>query len=115
MQAPSLNPRLLQIMRTARITNADRWPILASLAKLTEEVGETSEATLVELGFMRKDLKEGITGEAADVIICLLDILARVRSYQSPEELLTELDAELHRKSLKWYEKGIFRGNPALA
>ena len=51
------------------------WTSESALLKLNEEVGEVSEALLVETGLMpHKKLSEDSYSEAIDVILCLLDV-----------------------------------------
>ncbi len=84
-------------------SNVNTWPPLVRNAKLMEEVGEFSEALLHKLGHLpHKTMKEPIEGEAADIILCVIDTLAGVYPELSAEELRTMLETQLTKKSQKW-------------
>lgn len=79
------------------------FPALARNAKIMEEVGEFSEALLHKFGFLpHKKLKEPIEGEAADVIMCVIDTLASAYPELSSGELAEMLSAQIDKKSRKW-------------
>jgi NTP pyrophosphatase (non-canonical NTP hydrolase) len=82
-----------------------RYPILASMGKLTEEVGEFAEATLVSLGYINKELKEPYAGELADCIICLLDVYSRSNPLYSDQDIADVLNEQLRIKVSKWKSK----------
>lgn len=78
-------------------------PLLARNSKIMEELGEFSEALLHKLGFLpHKVLKEPLLGEAADVIICVVDTLAEAYPELTEEEVITQLHEHLQKKSVKW-------------
>lgn len=82
-------------------TNA--WSPLVRNAKIMEEVGEFSEALLFKLGHLpHKTMKEPIEGEAADIIICVIDTLQSVYPDMTVDELHDMLDKQLAKKSAKW-------------
>lgn len=56
------------------IYDHEKWAPLPLLAKLGEECGELSEHVLVNEQLIKKNLKEQIEGEAADVINCALGV-----------------------------------------
>ena len=56
------------------IYDHEPWAPLPLLAKLGEECGELSEHVLVNEQLIKKDLKERIEGETADVINCALGV-----------------------------------------
>lgn len=79
------------------------WPALVRNAKLVEEVGEFSEALLHKLGYLpHKIMKEPIEGEAADIILCVLDTLSAVYPDLTPDQLTDLLELQLAKKSIKW-------------
>lgn len=86
------------------------WVPLARNSKLMEEVGEFSEALLFKLGYLpHKTVKEPIEGEAADIIICVVDTLQSVYPDLSPDELTEMLQKQLAKKSEKWKDVMINR------
>ena len=81
----------------------NKFPILARNSKIMEELGEFSEALLHKLGFLpHKKMKEPIEGEAADIIICVIDALAGAYPDKSETELVDMLELQLTLKSEKW-------------
>ena len=96
---------LVDIIEFARSIPEKRFPVLASLGKLTEETGEFAEATLVVNGYIDKTLKEPMAGELADIIICALDVYSRSNELYSPEEVIQILEAQLKLKTKKWKAK----------
>lgn len=92
--------RLFEISKRAE---NDMFPVLARNVKLMEEVGELSEALLHKLGYLpHKTLKEPIEGEAADVILCAIDLLAGAYPDMTAEGLASMLEWQLTKKSQKW-------------
>lgn len=82
---------------------ANTFPVLARNAKTMEELGEFSEALLHKLGHLpHKTMKEPIEGEAADIIICVIDALAGAYPELTPNELAAILTTQLSIKSQKW-------------
>lgn len=68
-----------------------------------EEVGEFSEGLMHSQGWLpHKVMKEPLEGEVADVLICLLDTYASVRTDLTPDQVLATITAQLEQKSLKW-------------
>lgn len=75
--------------------------------KLMEEVGELAEAVLLETGHLQHKKKEwSCTEEAADVIIVVLAVLAKVYPNSSEEEILADLMHQLDVKYEK-YERNV--------
>jgi len=84
-------------------TPTNNFPVLARNSKIMEELGEFSEALLHKLGMLpHKEMKEPIEGEAADVIICVIDALAGAYPEMTAEGLTGMLEFQLGKKSLKW-------------
>lgn len=78
-------------------------PIFVRNAKLMEEVGEFSECLMHSMGFLpHKTMSEPLEGEVADVLICLLDTYAAVRTDLTSEQIIATIAAQLEKKSLKW-------------
>lgn len=87
----------------SRATENDVFPVLARNTKMMEEVGEFSEALLHKLGYLpHKTMKEPLEGEAADIIICVIDTMAAAYPDLSSEELNDMLIEQLVKKSRKW-------------
>lgn len=82
----------------------ESMPALALNNKLAEEFGEFAEALLVEQGYLqhKRDRIEGTFGEAADVIIVLLGVLAKHHRTMRPEEIKAQLADALERKNQKY-------------
>ena len=79
------------------------FPVLARSVKTMEELGEFSEALLHKLGHLpHKEMKEPIEGEAADVILCIIDALAGAYPEMTAEGLTSMLEWQLAKKSQKW-------------
>lgn len=74
--------------------------------KLMEEVGELAEALLYEDGLLphKAPLKEPSVGEAADIILMVMQVLANHYKI-SPKELLVLLKCHLETKLTKWNDK----------
>lgn len=92
-----------KLIQHSRRINRNKFPILASLAKCTEELGEFAEASMYNMGYLQhKQLKETPFAEAADVIICVVDTLAAQYPELSVDYIQEALEAELTRKQVKW-------------
>ena len=84
-------------------SESNAWPALVRNAKIMEEVGEFSEALLHKLGYLpHKIMKEPIEGEAADIIICVIDTLASAYPDLTPTQLTDMITHQLGKKSQKW-------------
>lgn len=92
-----------RLFAISKRTQNDAFPVFARNTKVMEEVGEFSEALLHKFGFLpHKKLKEPIEGEAADVILTILDTLAGAYPELSAGELTEMLSAQIDKKSKKW-------------
>lgn len=79
------------------------FPLFVRNSKITEELGEFSEALLHKMGYLgHKTMKEPLEGEAADVIICVLDTLACAYPELSEDELVAMVNSQLALKCTKW-------------
>lgn len=80
------------------------WDLGDVLAKCTEELGEFSEAIQIKRGKMphKEAVHNADVDEAADVLICVLDALARSYPDKPPSELHTMLSSALIKKGAKW-------------
>lgn len=79
------------------------FPLFVRNSKIMEELGEFSEALMHKMGFLpHKTMKEPLVGEAADVIICVMDTLSAAYPELSEEELADLLMEHLNKKSEKW-------------
>lgn len=92
---------LLHILKLSHRSTA---PIANRMIKLTEEIGELSESVNHFDGYLpHKTLKEPLAGEAADSIICVLDVMWKRYSEElSDDEILDLLFEQLEKKSDKW-------------
>lgn len=78
-------------------------PPLALGVKLSEEVGEFSEALLKQQGFLaHKELKERPIDEAADIFNVLIGCLAVMYPERTPYELTEELYDAICTKGEKY-------------
>lgn len=85
------------------ISRKSTWPVIARHVKASEELGELGTCVLVEQGLMpHKILKESSFGEAADTIICVLDVLVASWPQMSREDIIRSLTNSLADKSNKW-------------
>lgn len=95
-----MNKTLSDVIKTGRTTV---MPILGRVAKLQSEAGKFAEAVLIEQGHLpHKTLSESSFGEAADVIICVLDSLAAGYPEISPEWVVEHLHNHIEIKHNKW-------------
>jgi hypothetical protein len=70
---------------------------------LVEEVGELATELSVDSGYSKKpEGKDGITGEAVDVIICALDLIWVHNHSTTEEELEKYLGEIIKTKLAKW-------------
>lgn len=86
----------------------EQWTASEVLCKLFEEGGELSTAMLIETGKMpHKQLKQPdeVYEEAADVIICVLDALAKIYPDQEDNITINKLLNWLYTKMKKWNDK----------
>lgn len=89
--------------KIVQLASVNTAPVLVRHTKLTEECGEFAEALLHKLGYLpHKTMKEPIEGEAADVIICVIDTLREVYQDLSKEEFFDMLQKQLDLKGQKW-------------
>lgn len=75
-------------------------------AKLGEEFGELGLEVNIENGYVKNKPKgkDGVTGEAIDVIICALDIIYLNNPDLTKEELLDKIATVMLAKKQKWAE-----------
>lgn len=94
-----MNQIFKQIINTGRESD---MPVLGRVAKAQSELGELAEAILIEQGLLDKALPESSFGEAADTIICILDVLGAQYPQLSDDWILQNLETYLQRKHAKW-------------
>ena len=71
----------------------------AVLAKATEELGELSQEVMIEAGDHYKEPgKDGIVGEAIDLMICAIDMILQA----DPQFTEQQMQAIATRKLAKW-------------
>jgi len=68
-----------------------------SLAHASEELGELSEQVLIEEGVSYKEPKEGVIGEAIDLIICGLDLIYLTKPTITEAEIMAIADTKLNK------------------
>lgn len=86
-----------------KLSRRSVFPLFVRNSKIMEELGEFSEALMHKAGFLpHKTMKEPLEGEAADVIICVLDTLAEAYPELSINEVSSLLQYHLELKSAKW-------------
>ena len=72
----------------------------------TGEMGELAEEVGIANGFVLKPKgKEGILGEACDVMICLLDLIRKEYPNATPDELTELITITMASKTNKWIQK----------
>lgn len=99
----SIQPMKNILANIARLGNLDPKCDYALVLKLMEEVGELSECFNHFKGNLpHKTMKENIEGEAADVIICAIAIIARVYPDLNPDSVIQMIMKQLVLKSEKW-------------
>ena len=78
-------------------------PLFVRNSKIMEELGEFSEALMHQEGYLpHKTMKEELAGEAADVIICVLDTFAAANPGLTVFEVSALLQKHLELKTAKW-------------
>lgn len=78
-------------------------PTSAKGLKACEEMGELATAALYEQGYLQhKRVNESSFGEAADVVICVLDLLQALHPNLSHKQVVLELAHSLDTKFQKW-------------
>lgn len=75
------------------------------LATLMEEVGELSTEVAIDEGYSLKKSEEGILGEGADVIICVLDLIWLDSENVTDDKIEEMLMETLKLKLAKWLNK----------
>jgi len=84
----------------------NRLPLFVRNSKLMEEVGEFSEALIHKAGFKQyKELKEPLEGEAADVIICILNTLICAYPELNEKELYALVNSHVEKKCKAWSDR----------
>lgn len=89
------------ILATSRRIRDNRTKYMV-LAKANEEMGELAQEVLIAEGDHYKPAgKDGVIGEAIDLIVCATDMIYGVNPNITEEELV----AILEKKLAKWVEK----------
>jgi hypothetical protein len=104
---------LNQVWATSRIISRAEGPNLrtkyAVLAKGMEEMGELSQEIMISLGqHYKKPGKDGVIGEAIDVIVCMADLIF----HENPNLTEQEVQVLLAAKLAKWVEKTDIKNPP---
>lgn len=92
------------IRASRRIAPISGKDINFTIAKSVEELGEFSTAVLVEQGFITNKVNEhdAVFNESADVILCIVDILAKLYPNKAASEIYVSLLGAIDRKCEKW-------------
>ena len=96
---------LIQIIDYGRLLDHENrgLPTSAKGLKACEEMGELATAALYEQGYLQhKTVGESSFGEAADVIICVLDLLQALHPNLTQRQVVLELAHSLDTKFQKW-------------
>ncbi len=97
-----MQKEIKQVLKLSR-KKQNTLPTLARNVKAGEEFGEFSQALLHKLGYLpHKNLDESLMGETADLIMCALDTLCSAYAELSEEEVYSELEKQIAKKSIKW-------------
>ena len=83
------------------------WGVGDVLAQLLQEGGEFSEQVMIRAGKLpyKEPEFDGVFLEAADVIVCVIDAVAKMYPNDSPAMVLTKLSNAMNRKGIKWEGK----------
>lgn len=93
----------MNIEKIIQLSSINTVPVFVRHTKMVEECGEFAEALMHHFGYLpHKTMKEPIEGEAADVIICVLDTLREVYQDMPKAEFLEMLQKQLDLKGKKW-------------
>jgi NTP pyrophosphatase (non-canonical NTP hydrolase) len=93
----------MKINQILQLSDINPLPSLARHAKLVEESGEFAEAILYKLNILNyKTMKEPVEGEAADVIICVIDTLKSLYPDMDHDEFNNMLQSQIDKKCNKW-------------
>lgn len=93
----------MNLDKIIQLSSINTVPVFVRHTKMVEECGEFAEALLHHHGYLpHKTMKEPIEGEAADVIICVLDTLRSVYKDIPQQEFLDMLQKQLDLKAKKW-------------
>ena len=90
-----------KILKTSRKISNGRTRA-SVLAYLMEEVGELATEVNIKEGHSgKKEGKDGIIGEAVDVVLCAIDIMY----VENPDITTSEIEAIMEKKLAKWLGK----------
>lgn len=93
---------LQRVEAACKVINHSKADQLAIHASMTEEVGEVATELLINKGFKPKAPgKDGVVGEAIDVILCAMDIIYTEIGSLDNEQVNQTVDAKL----AKWVSK----------
>ena len=109
MQTTCLYDLILRSRQLQPIDNDLGWVIGDVIAQATQELGEFSEQVMIKEGKLPHKTPEsyGVFLEAADVIICVVDAVAKQHPNMSPAQVLSHLGWAINKKGDKWTEKVI--------
>ena len=109
MEEQQLLKALIEIVNTSKQSEfPEHWTASDLIAKLFEEGGEFSEACMIKLGKLSTKTAETPIDdfyEAADMIICILDLLIKINPELSKGVAIKGLTFALEQKTEKWKNK----------
>ena len=99
----NLYKTISDIIKTGLTVNPAKWTPQDAISKLFEEGGELSQAVQTKLGKLKKNLPPNADfDEAADALMCVIDVLAQANRNVPTALLITELVASVNRKLPEW-------------
>ncbi len=110
MTRPTLEALFLRAIKLSRDPR-NTWNLDKRMVKVANEVGELSEVVQIFQGDVNKKPKEPIAGEAADVMLEVLNVLGEAYGQRVPDlnihpmddgELLAFIEEQLDLKLSKW-------------
>ena len=98
----TLLSKILKQCQRITVTKSGMVSAPLSMLALTEEVGELAAAVKIHMGHAYKEQdKDAVIEEAADTVICVMDVLFQCHPDITEEEIAKVVDAKLD----KWFTK----------
>ena len=99
--------KLQKLIETSEISKKHNTPLANRILKLTEEVGELSQAYLkyswsVNASNSAWDTKTHLLEEAQDVLLVIIDILNQIVENEEEQKIILDF---LEKKNNKWKSK----------
>lgn len=95
---------LIDLLNVSKSIPNTGWTVQDAVSKLFEEGGELSEAAMIKSGRLphKTLVEDGDFEETADVLICALDVLAKLNLNMTSDEISDKLNEILIKKIKKW-------------